>query len=346
MMKRFLTVTTLAALLLTSFAACSKKENTDTDITSTPTAAVSEDNTGDNTDKDTPSDVVTQPPTETIMLGGYFTRKNSSLSFGISEGSWKVSGYLFSETAGEAPLILSGPVALTEGTSFVYSDDSNELTFVFAADSLNVNVNKGTDYADFAGAYDRMDTTVPENEIITPENGSALELLGRIALTHYMINAEGAADCSIDVTALEFNSDYMENFLLAYTDLFLVDKADFLPEVSDKYLCYTFTKEGLDDLFSAVTAGAFTTAQFNITDSGIVSKDGNYYIPCQGVISGGLTSSSETQEPVSDALALGGVVGKSDGTRYDLIMTLSTKANSASGSAGVQITSVNYKLTK
>ncbi len=331
--KRFLTIATLSVLLLTSFAACSKKENNEQENESTPTIAISGD--------ETPT---TTPVPDVITIGGAFARENAYLSFGIVESSWTVSGYFFPEEEGAEPLVLSGTAEFEGKAELSYTDDNNSLTFVFAADSVTATVNKGTDYAAFAGTYARIETDSSEI-ILTPEKDSEAEILGRIALTHYMVNAENT-EGSVDITALKFDSKYMEAFLLAYADLFLVDKADFLPEVSDKYLCYTYTKDALDDLLLTVTAGAFDTAQLNITDSGIVSKDGNYYIPCQGKIAGGLTVSSENQNAASGSISLGGVVAKPDGTRYDLTLTLSTKENSAAGSIGVQITSVDCKFVK
>lgn len=328
--KRFLTIATLSAFLLTSLAACSKGSETQ-DETPTPTFAVSDDE----------SENVTPVP-EVITIGGAFARDNAYLSFGIIESSWKVSGYYIPEEEGAEPLVLSGLADFEGKAELSYTDDNNKLTFTFDTDSVTVTVNKGTDYAAFAGTYARTETENPDSVVLSPEQGSEAELLGRIALTLYMLDATGSTE-SIDVAALKFDSDYMEAFLLAYADLFLVDKAQPLPEVSDKYLCYTFTEEALDDLFRTVSAGSFTTEQFKITNSGIVSKDGIYYVPCLGKISGGLTVSSESAD---EGITLGGVVSKPDGTRYDLTMTLSIKENSAAGSLGAQLLSVNYKLTK
>lgn len=331
MMKRFLTVATIAALLLTSFAACSKKDNNEQGNDATVTSSVS----GDSSENVTPvPDVVT--------IGGAFARENAYLSFGIVESSWTVSGYYFPEEEGAEPLVLSGTAEFEGKAELSYTDDNNSLTFVFAADSVTATVNKGTDYSAFAGTYARIETDTSEI-ILTPEKDSEAEILGRIALTHFMVDAN-TAEGTVDISSLKFTSDYMEDFLLAYADLFLVDKSDFIPEVSEKYLCYAFTKESLDELLRTVTAGTFDTAQFTVTDSGIVAKDDYYYIPCQGNIAGGLTVADENQNPASGSFSLGGVVAKPDGTRYDLTMTISTKENSAAGAVGMQITSVNYKL--
>ena len=329
--KRFLTIATVSVLLLTSFAACSKKDNNEQEAG--VTSAVSGDE----------SENVTQVP-EVITIGGAFARENAYLSFGIVESSWTVSGYFFPEEEGAEPLVLSGTAEFEGKAELSYTDDNNSLTFVFAADSVTATVNKGTDYTVFAGTYARIETESTEITL-TPEQDSDAEILGRVALTHFMVEAE-AAEGTVDVSSLKYSSDYMEDFLLAYADLFLVDKSEYLPEVSDKYLCYTFTKDALDELFRTITAGTFDTAQFNITDSGIVLKDGNYYVPCQGQIAGGLTVADENQDPASGSFSLGGVVAKPDGTRYDLTMTISTKENSASGSIGIQITSVDYKFVK
>lgn len=325
--KRFLAIATLSTLLLTSLVACSKKGNDASENTPAPTVSVSRNETENTT-----------PTPEVIPIGGSFTRENAYLFFGIIEGSWKVSGYLFPEGTDTEPLTISGATQFEGTATLSYTDDNNQLTFIFDTDSVTVKVDKGTDYAEFAGDFSRVEIQNSTPVAPSPEQGSVTELMGRIALTHYMLNIENLFT-TIDTTALIYDSDYMEDFLLAYVDLFLVDKAELLPEVSDKYLCYTFTEEALNDLFGTVSGGIFTAGQLTITDSGIVSKDGNYYIPCQGKLSGGLTVSSNSTE---EHLSLGGIVVKSNGTRYDLIMTLITEENSAAGSAGVQLSKVTY----
>lgn len=341
MKKRILALVTVSVLLVTAFAACKKEDKKDIPE-ATPTMSITPDVSGNKA----PSEIDSQKAPQTILFGGYFSRENATLTIGIVNDSWNVSGFLFSKEQNATPLVVSGPLKFVEKTDFVYEDENNKLTFTFAVDSVKITVNKGTDYSAFAGSYKREEQEDSSDQVLSPENGSALELLGRIALTHYMINTDGASESSIDTTALSFDKEYMTDFLLAYTDLFLTPEAEVVSDISDKYLCYTFSKESLNDLFLTVSAGTFDISMFDVTDTDIISKEDNYYILCKGTYAGGLTIPFEDQDLISEALSFEGIVSKPDGTFYDIKMTLSTKANNTSGSIGTQITSAKYKQVK
>lgn len=317
--------------------ACSKDEkNPD----STPTPSVS----GEVSENNNPSSDTGRNESESIPLGGSFARDNTGLSFYIADSSWNVAGYYFPEDETTAPVILSGAVTVGDALDFLYSDENNEITFTFAAKSVTVAVTKGTSYKVFEGSYPRMNQTVQQPEILSPEKNSATELLGRIALTHYMLKVAGIPECTIDLAGTTFDQDYMEKFLLAYADLFLTSEAEFNPEISTQNLVCAVAKEDINNLLLTSTAGAFDASKLNTSAGTIVLKDNVFYIPCLGAYAGGLTIDTNSQEDSSGALTLGGVVSKSDGTRYDIKMTLVTAKNSASGAIGIQITSVDYKL--
>ncbi len=341
MKKRYLTLAAISVLCLASLAACNKeKENKETDPT--PTVAVSDDTTNDTQDEDL-SIEDTDTTMETIAFGGNFSREDANLSFYIAEGGWNVTGYHFANGPENAPVILSGTTTLaTEGPVFLYSDAENELSFTFASDSLTVAVTKGTAYKGFEGTYPREVQMPQQPVIITPERGSSLELLGRISLTHYMLLADGLPECMINLAENTFDQAYAIKFLPAYADLFLSSEATLVPEVSEQYLVYTMSKDALNDLFLTASAGTFDVSKFDGSAANIVVKEDMYYIPCLGSFAGGLTASSTEQELVSEAINLGGVVAKSDGTRYDLSMSVSTSENSAAGKLGIQVDKVIY----
>ena len=120
-----------------------------------------------------------------------------------------------------------------EGAELIYSDDANELSFVFTNGSMTVKANKGSDYSAFEGFYERKEQAISTEEAIAPKDGSALELLGRTALTYYMLEADGLLDCMIQPSLIEYNNKFMVDFLLAYTDLFLVSKAELSETIYD-----------------------------------------------------------------------------------------------------------------
>ncbi len=343
MKKRILALATVSVLLVTAFAACKKEDKNDIPE-ATPTTAVSEDNAGDATD-DKDLTVDTDDTTiETIAFGGEFSRDNGNLSFYIAENGWRVTGYHYGDDLAAGPVVINGTTTLgTDGPVFLYSDDENELSFTFATKSLTVAVTKGTAYKVFEGTYDRVVQTAPAPEILSPESGSSLELLGRVALTHYMVKADGLPECMINLSEATFDNAYMTDFLTTYANLFLSTQATFVPEVSETALLCSISKEALNDLFLTASAGACDASAFDGSAKNIVAKDDMYYIPCDGSFAGGLTVDSLDQELVSDTLVIHGVVAKNTGTRYDMIMTLATSADSAAGTAGVRMNTVTYK---
>ncbi|MDD5901636.1 MAG: hypothetical protein PUC73_12170 [Lachnospiraceae bacterium] len=345
MKKRFLAITTISVLLLSSFTACSKsKDEKDTtpDATPTATASVSNDSSADEElTLDTENAEI-----ETISLGGTFSRANGGLSFFITEKGWEVSGYHFlaDVTSSAGPVILSGTTTMGDGPVFLYSDEENEVSFTFSADSVTVAVTKGTAYQIFEGSFSRVAETEPQPEILSPKEGSSLELLGRVALTHYMLKAEGIPECMINLSEISFDNATMEKFLLTYTNLFLSTRASFFPEIADGIFC-TITKDELNELFLTASAGAFDASAFDGTAADIVLKENTYYVPCNGTFAGGLTVETLDQALVSDALTICGVVGKADGTRYTVEMTLSTSED-VSSATGVRIDTVTYTLAQ
>lgn len=339
MKKRILALATVSVLLVTAFAACNKEGKNDIPE-ATPTASVSDDST-ESKDLTVDTDNTT---VETIAFGGDFARDNGNLSFYIAEGGWKVTGYHYDEDKTAAPVVINGTTTLgTDGPVFLYSDDENELSFTFAAKSLTVAVTKGTAYKVFEGTYERVVQSAPAPEILSPERGSSLELLGRVALTHYMVQAEGLPECMINLSEATFDNAYMTDFLIAYGNLFLSTEATIVPEVSETSLVCSISKDALKDVFLTASAGAFDGSAFDGSAKNIVAKDDMYYIPCDGSFAGGLTVEQADPELVSDALAINGVVAKNDGTRYDISMTLATSADSAAGAAGVRVNTVIYK---
>ena len=347
MKKRILALATVSVLLVTAFAACKKDDTTPDTPDATPTTAVSEDNTDNSTnDKDLTVDK-NDTIIETIAFGGDFARDNGNLSFYIAEGGWRVTGYHYGEDTAAGPIVINGATTMaTDGPVFLYSDDENEVSFTFAAKSLTVAVTKGTAYKAFEGTFDRVTQTAPAPEILSPERGSSLELLGRIALTHYMTKAEGLPECMINLSEATIDNAYMTDFLAAYGNLFLSTEASVVPEVSETSLVCGISKDALNDLFLTASAGTFDVSAFDGSAKNIVAKDDMYYIPCDGSYAGGLTVEKADPELVSDALVINGVAAKNDGTRYDVAMTLTTSADSAAGTAGVRINTVIYKLAQ
>ena len=334
MMKRFFALTAVTTLMIASFAACSKDKPDNDNAQTTPTSA--------------PEDlVISGDDSDYIALGGYFTGENTSLSVFISGSSLYVNGILFQEDD-SSPLILTGPLSFSEGTSFVYTKENDQLTLTFAADSMTITVDKGDTYTAFSGKYNRTNNTVAESGSVVPKKDSALESVGRIALTYYMSGGEGSSTYSFDRTSAAFDNASMLKFISIYADLFLTGEAEPVPDVSAEYLCYAFTEAELNNLLLAATAGAFTVENLSVTGSDIVLQNGIYYVPCPGTYAGGIASSytDENPEMLAENLLLDAVVIKIDGTRYDMEMTVSTSRNEAAGTAGVQIDSVQYKITR
>lgn len=339
MRKRILTLATLSVLLVTAFVACSKDKDNTPDIT--PTTSASE-NKNDNNASDSEKTEL-----ESITFGGDFARDNGNLSFYISDSGWNVTGYHSGNENSVAPVVINGAITLsTNGPVFVYSDEENEVSFTYAADSLTVAVTKGTTYKIFEGTFRRMTQTTPAPEIFYPEKNSSLELIGRIALTHYMTKTEGHSNCMINFSETTFDNAYMNDFLVAYGNLFLSSEVTIIPEVSETSLVCGISKDDLNDLLLTVSAGTFDVSDFDGSAKNIVAKNDMFYIPCDGSFAGGLVSEKADPELISDALVMGGVVVKKDGIRYDVTMTLTTTKDSSTGKSGVRINTVTYTLAQ
>ncbi len=338
-MKRLLSLFAIFTLLLTTVVACSKK---DADNPNTTPSANEEEQTITleelNSFKNDP---------DYIALGGFFSRDDTNLSFFISGSRLYVNGIMFPDGA-TSPLVLTGPLTFTKGTDFVYEQDSDKITFTFAPEHVDIKVDKGNTYTPFAGKFDRTSREVAETGSIVPKSGSALEYVGRIALAHYMANAEGNASYSFNASTASFDNAAMLKFISLYADLFLANSAEPMPDVSNKYLCYKFASEDLNNLLLAATAGKFGVADLSVTDSDIVLKDEFYCVPCPGTYAGGVASNFTDEDPkeINANLVLEAGVVKMDGTRYDLEMTITSSANEALTVTGVQIDSVTYKTVK
>ncbi len=336
-MKRVSVLFVLCTLLLVSLCGCSKKTSDEPDKTPTPAAGSENSSSGDVSQENT------DQSEGAIFFGGSFAGDNTYMTFGIADGSWTVTAYYFSK--GSSPAVYwNGPITFKENADFVYDDGENELTITFANDSVTIKVNKGTDYSVFAGTFKRSESSSSDSTVLSPHSGSPLEVLGRIALTHYMVIGDGALECSVSLTASDFNAEYMESFILAYADLFLVSEAEPMPEVSDRYLCYAFTKEALNELLLNASAGKFSVDKLDLSSGEIKEEDDLYYVPCRGSYSGGLVVESLTPALVSDALKIQGGVAKLGGVSYDVEMTLSTKEDKNNTVTGVTIDSISYKM--
>lgn len=347
MKKRILALATVSVLLVTAFAACKKEDKNDipeATPTVAPTASASPNDISNDASKDDTLSLGGE--LINIPLGGTFLRDDASVSFYIADGTWNVAAYHFTDGSTTAPTILTGTTSLGNGPVFLYADNANELSFTFAQHSLTVAVTKGDDYKVFEGTYPRITQTSSENEVISPERGSSLELLGRIALTHYMVNADGLPECMIDLAATSYDNAYMVKFLLAYTNLFLSSEADLFTEIGEDFIGCSVSKDALNELFLTTSAGTFDVSAFDGSAENIIVKDDMYYIPCNGSFSGGLTVENAEGELISDALSINGTVTKADGTRYDVSMTLATAEDTSSGAAGIRINTANYKLAQ
>lgn len=339
-MKRLFALLTIFTLLFTTAVAC-KKDNPD-NPDATPSVSEDDENTITldelNSFKNDPG---------YIALGGFFSRDDTNLSFFISGSRLYVNGIMFPDGA-SSPLVLTGPLTFTEETSFVYEQGDDKITFTFAPEHVDIKIDKGTTYTPFAGKFDRTSREVAETGSIVPKSGSALEYVGRIALAHYMTIAEGTPSYSFSTATASFDNATMVKFISLYADLFLTVSAEPMPEVSDKYLCYKFSSEELNNLLLAATAGKFGVANLSVDGSDIVLKDGAYCVPCRGVYAGGVASNFTDEDPetINENLVLEAGVVKMDGTRYDLEMTISSSANEAFTVTGVQIDSVTYKTVE
>lgn len=329
-MKRFLALLLISTLVMTSFTACSKKKS------------------GDNTTNPTGRPVATNKPnsgnlSSYISLGGYYRNDNVSMNIYLTTEGWKISG-VASKGAGSPLVILAGDLTHKEGTELVYTKDSDEVSFVFAEKSMTVKVNKGTTYSDFAGTYARLEEETAEKESVSPKSGSTLELLGRVALAHYVTKCDGIEAATVAISEINLDSASMVKFLIAYADLFLVNDADVYPEISDKHLTVALTKDQVASILSAATDGAFSVDKLDVSGSDIVVKDDTYYLPCFGAYAGGIATRYTEADPaeIPAQLVLDAGVNKIDGTNYYMDMTLSTVTKDGI----VHLDSVSYKIKK
>lgn len=340
-MKRLFALLALFTLLLTTAVACSKKENNDSDTTptSTPTGTVE-------IPLEELLNTTTTPSPDSIILGGYFDRDNINISIYYAD-TWYINGICYKDSTSTSQLF-NGTLSHKDGAELIYADDANELSFVFTHDSMTVTANKGTDYSAFEGYYKRKEQAISTEEAVTPEDGSALELIGRTALTFYIMKADGLMDCMIQPGESEYNSKFAIDFLMAYTDLFLVSKAEFSESISDRYLCYAFSEEELGKLLSAASNDRLSVKDLDLSDSSIIYKDNTYYVPCLGKFAGGISTrfTSGNPEKIPVQLVLDGAITKQDGTMYRMEMTLTTSSANAAEATGVSIESIRYKVTE
>ena len=329
-MKRILALMAIFTLLIATTAGCSKKKNPDAD--STPTGSVSDNANG------TPS--ATKDPTTSIVFGGSYARNDIQLTFGIANGAWTVFGFLPDK---EESLILSGTITPKDLPAFSFTEGDNILTFTFGQDSVKVDVNMGTKYSAFAGTYKRIADSTQGDTSVVPEKNSTLEQLGRIALAFYIVAAKGTPEANVDISATSFNTEYMQNYVLAYTDLFLTDDADFLPEIFEETLCYAYTKDEMDALLRNASFGKFTLKDFKPDDNAIRQQDGKYYVPCNGTYAGGLTVADKNVTAVAGTLTVSGKVAETSGSLYNVEMTLTTVESTDKNTADILIQSIMFK---
>lgn len=314
---------------MTSFAGCSKKKKGDN---ATPT-----------NNPVTTDDSALENQAGFISLGGYYRNDTVSMNIYLSTDGWKING-IFSKSADTPHVFLIGDLTHTEGPELVYSTENDEITFTFAKDSMTVKVNKGTTYSDFSGTYKRLEEKTSEMESVPPMSGSTLELLSRAALTHYVTMSDGVDTATVTISEVPLDNASMVKFLVTYADLFLVNNADFYPEVSEKNLMATLTEEQIVSLLSTATDGAFSVDKLDVSGSDIVVKDNTYYIPCYGKYAGGIATRYTEADPaeIPAQLVLDAAVNKSDGANYYLDMTLSTVTQDGI----VHLNSVSYKIRK
>lgn len=328
--KRFLAFLLLATLVMTSFTACSKKKS------------------GDKNNAPTGAPTATETPSSGnlsgyISLGGYFRNDNVSMNIYLTTEGWKING--ISSKGVDSPLvILTGNLTHKEGTELIYSENNDEVSFVFTEKAMTVKVNKGTTYSDFAGTYRRIAEETAEKESVSPKSGSTLELLGQVALAHYVTKCDGIENASVVISEITLDSASMVKFLVAFADLFLVNDADVYPEISDKHLSVALTKDQVTSILSVATDGAFSVDKLDVSGSDIVIKDDTYYLPCYGAYAGGIATRYTEADPaeIPAQLVLDAGVNRIDGNNYYMDMTLSTVTKDGI----VHLNSVSYKIKK
>lgn len=338
MKKRIFALSTILVTLTFAFAACRKESRNDKQNTPpTPTGSV---------EISLDKLLTTTPSPDTIILGGYFDRENINISIYYTD-TWHINGIYYTDSA-SASKFLSGALSHKGGAELTYIDGSNELSFVFTNGSMTIKSNKGNDYSVFEGYYERKEQAISTEEAISPKSGSTLEFIGRTALTYYLLEADGLLDCMIQPGQIEYNNNLMTNFLLIYTDLFLVSKAEFSENISDRYLCYGFSEDELGRLLSVASNGNFDLHDLNLTDSNIIYNDNTYYVPCYGNFAGGISSryTSEDPDTIPKQLILDGAITKKDDTMYNIVMTLTTSNDTPLEAIDVNIESIQYKVSK
>lgn len=330
-MKRFFTTLTVTTLLLFSLAGCSKKtpENSQ-DTTPTPTAAITQEAIATTTPD-------LEGTIELISFAGYFTKEDATVSVYLNDGKWNFNAAYSSPKTGES-VVLSGVLVYEGYTDFKYSDEENELSFVYGVDCVTIKATKGTAYTKLNGTYTLMKTDINE-ETVTPEQDLAKIALGSIALTHYANLTEKVEECTINFSDTVYSNLYMNQFVTTYTDFFLVNKADMYPDIKQGTPYYVFSKDSLNDLLLTASAGTFSIDKFSPEEFGIVYKDDMYYVPCTARLYGevSVATPEEGTTPAENQVLLNGYFSFSQDLHYDLEMTLTTSENKAAGAAGVQI---------
>lgn len=338
-MKRFFATLTVTTLLLFSLAGCSKKTPGNSQDT-TPTAAVTQE--ADPTPTTAPSEEF-ETSTEFISFGGYFTKEDASVSIYLDLGEWKFDAAYYSAESNSSA-VLSGVLDYEGLTDFKYSDEENELSFVYGKDCITIQTLKGTAYTGLNGTYTLVPVSAPE-ESVSPEKATAKELLGRIALTYYASLTDREEDCTIEFADAFYDNQFMNNFVTAYTDFFLLSQAELYPDLKERTPYYVFSKDALNDLLLTASAGTFGIDKFSPTEDGIVYKDDMYYVPCTAQLYGEISVATpeEGTTLADNQILYEGYFSISHDLYYDLEITLTTSENKAAGAAGVQIDTAVFK---
>ncbi len=336
-MKRLFATLTVTTLLLFSLAGCSKKapEN-NPDTTPTPSPAVTE------TAQLTPSAEENNTDIqEFVSFGGNFINENASLSAYIGASGWELVGVCTSDE--QSTVVLTGLLTYTEDSSFVYSDNDNEVILTYHASSLDVKVTKGTAYKGFEGTYARIEETTTDTS--SPEDVTSQELLGRVALTHFTLTPGTTEEYSLDLSNIDFDNAYLNSFVLAYTDMYLLRGANIYTELSETTPYYALSKDSLNDLLLTATSGKVDLNNFTVTNSKIICKEDAYYIPCDGYTYGEVSfyPQQPTESTSSNTLYLDAYLVVAKEKYYNLNMTLVTSENASAGSTGMQIDTASFE---
>lgn len=335
-MKRFFATLTVTSLLLLSFAGCSKKTPGETPD-ATPTPSVSEETPA--TPTPIPQEETENVITGSISFGGDFTGEEGNISVYLGQAGWEVLGVLFSDGK---PVMLSGPLTYKEGVTFTYSDAENELSFIYSERALEIKNIKGTSYACFDGVYSR--DSAPLVDTSSPEDVSAKEYLGRIALAHHAISADDLLEYTLDFSESVYDDEYMTRFILIYTDMFLLRGAEIYSDLSNEVPYYPMAKDTLNILLVAASAGNKSLESVNLTNDSIVLKDDMYYIPCLGNAYGEITdpNAHASYDTLVGEFEMSAYFARRGEDSHEFTFTLQTSANDMT-STGVQIDSVIIK---